>query len=156
MLDNITFELAKTSDVTVLLAMMEDFYAIDNYPFNAVLTQSNLELFINNPQYGEVRIIFGSNGVIGYFILANMFSFEYGGQGIFIDELYVINDYRQRGIGNLALVYIENKAISDGVKVIQLEVERHNLSGVKLYLKRDFMDSGRNLLVKKCNEPFNK
>jgi ribosomal protein S18 acetylase RimI-like enzyme len=132
-----------------LLTMMADFYAIDDYPFDKSLTEFNLRQFILNKDLGEIWIISKSEKMIGYLVLTFGFSFEYGGRDAFIDELYLVADHRHKGIGKKAMAFIEQRAIIRGVKVVHLEVERHNQNGLKLYKKMGYNDNGRTLLSKK-------
>ena len=151
----VDFDLARKKDVPEILTMMEQFNSIDNYPFDRVKTEINLLEFLADQNLGRTWLIKIEHLVIGYFVLAYGFSFEYGGRDAFIDELYLKSEYRRKGIGRLVIDFIKQQAPKLGVGVIHLEVEQHNAGGVKLYTETGFKENGRKLLslkVKNDNE----
>jgi ribosomal protein S18 acetylase RimI-like enzyme len=143
------FKQAGKDHLPVILSMMEDFYAIDTYPFNAALTEKNLKTFIDNPGLGRLWLISLQEKTIGYIVLSFGFSFEYGGRDAFIDEFYIHKDFRNKGIGKETLEYLCNKSMKLGVQSIHLEVENHNHIGNRLYLNQGFRSNNRTLLTKK-------
>ena len=151
----VDFDLASKKDVPEILTMMEQFNSIDNYPFDRAKTEINLLEFLAHQSLGRTWVIKVDHLVIGYFVLAYGFSFEYGGRDAFIDELYLKSEYRRKGIGRLAIDFIKHEAPKLGVGVIHLEVEHHNAGGVKLYSETGFKENGRKLLslkIKTDNE----
>ena len=148
---NIEFKIAREEHVPEILLMMEQFNAIDNYPFEKEKTKQNLLAFLADPNLGKSWIIKYNDLVIGYFVLAFGFSFEYGGRDAFIDELFLKQEFRRKGVGKLTMDFIQSEAPKFGVKVIHLEVEQHNEGGVKLYEEKGFKNNGRILLSKKVN-----
>ncbi len=51
------FELATTEDIPTLLEMMEEFYAIDHYPFHKEKNKNNLNIFLSNAELGRLWLI---------------------------------------------------------------------------------------------------
>jgi len=145
----IQFLKAEEKDIPHILEMMEEFNAIDNYPFDKTRTRENLLDFLNNENLGRAWIIKNGGQSIGYIVLGFGFSFEHNGRDAFIDELFLKPDYRHKGIGKLAIDFIFEQAPVLGVHVIHLEVEQHNKAASMLYLKKGFTDNGRILLSKK-------
>lgn len=148
----VNFEIATVKEVPEILKMMEQFNSIDNYPFDKTLVKANLFKFIADQNLGQAWVIKSDNLIIGYIILAFGFSFEHGGRDAFIDELFLKTEYRQKGIGNLAMDFIQEEAQRLEVKVVHLEVERHNQGGTKLYKEKGYKDNGRILLSKKTSD----
>lgn len=129
--------------------MMEQFNSIDNYSFDRRQTEANLLLFLANQNLGRAWVITSNNLIIGYIVLAFGFSFEYGGRDAFIDELFLKTEFRQQGVGKLAMDFIQDEAPGLEVKAVHLEVEQHNEGGGKLYRQKGFENKGRVLLSKK-------
>jgi ribosomal protein S18 acetylase RimI-like enzyme len=148
----INFKIATEKDVPEILTMMEQFNAIENYPFDKSKSNRNILDFLSDANLGRIWLVQNDNTKIGYFVLAFGYSFEYGGRDAFIDELFLKAEYRRIGIGGLIIDFISKEALKLGVKVIHLEVEPHNDGGVKLYRKNGFKDNGRILLSKKVND----
>ncbi len=145
----IYFEIATDTDVPEIIKMMEQFNSIDKYPFDKTLIRENLLKFLADQSLGRALLIKSDDFIIGYIILAFGFSFEHGGRDAFIDEFFLKTEYRQKGIGKLAMDLIQEVAQRLGIKAVHLEVERHNEVGTKLYIEKGYKDNGRMLLSKK-------
>ncbi len=144
----LSFELATQETIPAILEMMEEFYAIDHYPFNKKKNHKNLQVFIDNPQLGRLWMIRKESHLVGYVCLAYCFSFEYGGRDAFIDEFFIKKDFRNQGIGQHTLEFLEKESPKLGVHSLHLEVEKHNEAGKKLYFNKGYSDTGRHLLTK--------
>lgn len=126
--------------------MMQDFYAIDNYPFDVEVSKKLFQEFITNEHLGKAWLIYSENNLVGYVILTFVFSFEYGGKIAFLDEIYIKEIARGKGIGNTTIQFIKEQAKQLNVKLLYLEVENHNENAQKLYLANEFEVHNRKLL----------
>ena len=142
----ITFRPLQAKDISLLLPMMEAFYKIDNYPFNALETEQMLTEFVGNASLGKIWLILDNEDVLGYVILTFIFSFEYKGKIAFLDELFVSEKARGKGAGKAALDFIQAEAARLSLKLIYLEVEPHNETAQQLYLSKDFELHKRKLM----------
>lgn len=145
----ITFQDVKQNQIDVVVAMMQDFYAIDNYPIDITESKHLFETFIENSNLGKAWLIFKGEDVIGYVILTFIFSFEYKGTLAFLDELYIKKEYQGKGFGKQAVQFIQKKSSQLNVKMLYLEVEEHNEKAQKLYLAHDFITHNRKILKHK-------
>ena len=143
----ITFKPLEISKIETIISLMHDFYSIDNYPFDIDVSKQLMIEFISNENLGKAWLIHQDAMVIGYVILTFIFSFEYQGRIAFIDELYVIENFRGKGIGKQTIDFIKNEATLLNVKLLYLEVEHHNENAQKLYLANDFDVHNRKLLI---------
>ncbi len=148
MLEDINFTIATTSDSEDILDMMDAFNAIDGYPFDRTTRSENLHEFLQNDQLGRLWMIRHQDQVIGYVVIAFGFSFEYGGRDAFIDELFISDDFRNKGIGKKTMDHIAAQAPKLGVNAIHLEVEGHNTNASRLYLSKGYQGNHRMLLTK--------
>jgi ribosomal protein S18 acetylase RimI-like enzyme len=146
---SVTIRHAILHDLETVLQMMEDFYAIERYPFNKPGSRRNLELFIENSQYGKLWVMEDTGQPIGYAALTLGFSFEYGGLTAFLDELYLVPAYRKLGLGKQMITWVLEQARKMGIQSVHLEVERHNAAARRLYDTFGFTDQNRFLLTKK-------
>ena len=142
----IMFKLLENSDVEIIIKMMQDFYALDNYPIDVQTSRNLFETFISNESLGRCWIILNEKEVVGYVILTFIFSFEYKGQIAFIDELYIQATHRNQGIGQKTIDFIKTEAKNLDIKLLYLEVENHNEAAQKLYLKNNFEIHNRSLM----------
>ncbi len=141
-----TFKSATMSDVENIALMMQQFYTIDQYPFDVDLARSMLQTFISDPNLGRLWLIYADDELAGYFILTFIFSFEYGGKIAFIDELFILPAFRSRGIGREAVTFLKQLADKLLLKLLYLEVEPHNTTAQKLYIAANFESHHRNLM----------
>ena len=140
------FKLLEATQIDLITGLMEEFYAIDNYPIDPEVSKKLFKQFIDNDQLGRVWLIYLHNEVVGYVMLNFLFSFEFQGRIAFMDELYLKEKARGKGLGQQAVQYIKEQAKLLDVKLIYLEVENHNEKAQKLYLANDFVTHHRKLL----------
>ena len=144
----ITFQNLQQAQISTIVSMMQDFYAIDNYPIDVAESKQLFETFIANPNLGKAWLIYQNEEIVGYVILTFVFSFEYKGILAFLDELYIKNEYQGKGFGKEAVLFIQQESSQLNVKMLYLEVEEHNENAQKLYLAHDFVNHNRKIL--KC------
>jgi len=140
------FKPLQTSDIETIVPMMQEFYAIDNYPIDIVISKALFLEFLENPHLGRCWLIFSDGEIVGYVILTFIFSFEYKGTIAFLDELYISSKARGKGIGKSALDFIHEQAKLLSLKIIYLEIEGHNEIAKKLYESKNFAVHNRNLM----------
>lgn len=141
-----TFKPLEKVDIPTITQMMQDFYAIDNYPMDVEDSKKLFQEFITNENLGKSWLIFSENEIVGYIILTFIFSFEYGGKIAFVDELFIKETARGKGIGKEAIQFIQKEVPKLSLKLLYLEVEPHNENAQKLYLAHDFVIHNRKLM----------
>lgn len=120
-----------------VLDMMRVFYASP-----AVLSNGSEEIFradidhcISKSPYLEGYVFENAGNIQGYGMVARSFSTEFGKPCIWIEDLYIKEEYRGLGIGSLFLQHVECKYPD---AVLRLEVEEENERAVKVYQKCGF------------------
>ena len=124
----------REQDRPQILEMMRVFYASD-----AVFTSGSEKIFnadvdncISDNPYIEGYVFEGDDVVLGYAMLAKSFSTEFGKPCIWIEDIYVKEEYRGLGIGSLFFSFIEEKYPR---ALFRLEVEPENERAVHVYEK---------------------
>lgn len=143
---NIAFKSFETSDAPAVIGMMEQFYAIDGYPIDAAVSKGLFMEFTENESLGKGWTILADSVPVGYVILTFVFSFEYAGRIAFLDELFISESMRGKGLAKEALEFIKAQTELLSVKIIYLEIEPHNESARKLYLSKGFKNHKRGLM----------
>ena len=147
-----TFKPLEISDISIITQMMQDFYAIDNYPMDIEVAKTLFQEFITHEHLGKSWLIYSENEIVGYIILTFIFSFEYGGKIAFVDELFIKETARGKGIGKEAIQFIQREVPKLSLKLLYLEVEPHNENAQKLYLAHDFELHNRKLMKYKVTK----
>ncbi len=124
-------------DKEAVLAMMRIFYASD-----AVLTNGSEEIFqkdiencVGENPYVEGYIMEKGEAMQGYAMIAKSYSTEFGKPCIWIEDIYIKEAYRGKGIGSRFLSYITQKYPD---AVYRLEVEAENQQAIGVYEKSGF------------------
>lgn len=145
----IQFKPLVISEIETIVNMMEQFYAIDNYPIDIEISKKLFQEFISDEKLGKAWLIVSDNEVVGYVILAFIFSFEYQGTIAFLDELYLSEKARGKGIGNQTVAFVLEESKKLSLKLIYLEIENHNQNAQKLYIASGFEMHNRKLMAHK-------
>ncbi|UFH36702.1 GNAT family N-acetyltransferase [Flavobacterium acetivorans] len=145
----IQFKPLALSDIDTIVDLMQQFYAIDNYPIDIEISKSLFKEFITDENLGKAWLILSENEIVGYVILTFVFSFEYQGKIAFLDELYLTEKARGKGIGSKTIAFILDESKKADLKLIYLEIENHNQNAQKLYLANGFELHNRKLMAYK-------
>ena len=120
-----------------ILTMMRTFYASP-----AVLSNGSEEIFaadidecVSDNPYLEGFVFCREEELLGYGMAAKSFSTEFGKQCIWIEDLYVLQQYRGQGIGSAFLEYMTKRYPN---AILRLEVEEENQRAIAVYQKSGF------------------
>ena len=141
-----TFKSFTEADADIVMGMMHDFYAIDNYAFDKAVSKELFLEFVANKGLGQGWVIELDGKHVGYAILTFVFNFEYKGHIAFLDELFIIESARGEGLGNQTLDFVIAQAKELSLKVLYLEIENHNETARKLYLSKNFTNHKRGMM----------
>ena len=127
------------ADKKIVVDMMRDFY---NSP--ALITNgsekifdNNVESCIKNSPYIEGYVFEVENKIIGYGMIAKSFSTEFGGECIWIEDIYLEKDYRGQGFGTKFINYVKENYPG---KILRLEAEHDNQRALTTYKKFGFKE----------------
>ncbi len=129
--------LMTANDKESVFEMMKVFYSSP-----AVFTNGSDEIFladiencINENQYLEGFVFENSLGLQGYAMIAKSFSTEFGKPCIWIEDLYLKEEYRGQGLGKNFFEFIQKRYNNC---IFRLEVEEENKRAISLYKKCGF------------------
>src|SRR5215210_2563821 len=114
------FRTAETSDADTLVEMMRDFNAHERIAFDEREVRAVLAQLLADDSHGLACLIHVGGEVAGYFVLAFGFSVEFRGRDAFIDELFVKDEFRGRGLGAAAIRFAEGLCRARGVRALHL------------------------------------
>jgi len=142
------FKPATSDEIDILIAMMREFYALDGLKFNEAIARRALRTLIGDETFGRGFLICVGDEIVGYAVLTFGYSLEFHGRDAFVDELYLREEHRGRGIGKRALQFLTEVCAAEGVNALHLEVERANTSAQSVYRGFGFEDHDRYLMTK--------
>lgn len=97
-----------------------------------------LRRVVADPMHGFLLIVWEGTRVIGVAYAATLLSAEHCGFISSLEELYVLPDWRQKGVGTALLTAVFDRATSAGMKSIELEVDAGHGRVVSLYQRFGF------------------
>lgn len=128
-------------DAEEVIEMMRVFYASD-----AVMTNGSEEIFradveacVSDSPFAEGMIFEYGGKTAGYAMLAHSFSTEFGKPCVWVEDLYILPEFRRLGIGR---AFFEHIMESFPGHAVRLEAERENAPAVGLYEKSGFEEIG--------------
>lgn len=134
---NILIREMKEADRDEIMDMMRVFYSS-----NAVATNGSEEIFksdidacVSDNPYLEGYVFDNNGDIVGYGMLAKSFSTEYGKACIWIEDIYLKEEYRGQGLGSEFFRFIESKYENC---IFRLEVEEENERALRAYKKNGF------------------
>ena len=133
----------RACDREEIFKMMRVFYDSD-----AVLHTASDEVLyrdiddcLSDLPYIEGYVIEKNGEIAGYSMVAKSYTTEYGGLLIFIEDLYIKEDFRGLGIGSSFFRFIEEKYKGQAVRY-KLEVEEENENAISVYEKSGYKKLG--------------
>ena len=112
------------------------------YSSPAVFSNGSDEIFSNDIEncisgspYVEGYVIEDSNNIQGYMMIAKSYSTEFGKPCIWIEDIYIKDEFRGLGLGTAFIEFITDKYTDC---IFRLEVEEENERAVGLYEKCGF------------------
>ncbi|HEX2113561.1 MAG TPA: GNAT family N-acetyltransferase [Alphaproteobacteria bacterium] len=107
-----------------------------------------LRMLMRGDAFGHGWLIKVNAVPAGFVIVSLGYSVEYGGRDAFIDELYVLPEFRRRGLGSRAVQFAERFCRGRGVTTVHLEVARGNRAAKAIYRRAGFKAHGLVLMSK--------
>ena len=96
--------------------------------------------------YVEGFVFVGDEKIIGYGITAHSYATEFGGECIWIEDIFVEAQYRGQGVGTKFIRYVKERYPN---KIFRLESETDNVAALKIYKRLGFNELSYLELV--CN-----
>ncbi len=96
-----------------------------------------IRMLLKHKEKGTIMVFEGEKELLGYAILINFWSNEYGGNIVYIDELFVKKEWRGKGVATNFIQFLVKKRIKDAVSLF-LEVTPQNKGAEELYKRRGF------------------
>jgi ribosomal protein S18 acetylase RimI-like enzyme len=151
-----SFRLAAGSDDAALLKFMEAYYAFDGHGFDEQKARAALTTLLQDANLGRVWLILDGAAPVGYVVICFSYSLEWLGRDAFVDEFYLLPEYRGRGWGRKTMAFVEEAARSLNVRALHLEVVRENATALSVYRKLGFKDRESTFLSKWIAQDFSK
>ena len=142
------FRIASSADLETLLTFARAFCAHERIAFDEAKARGAFRLLLEDRHLGRVWVVLADGAPVGYSVLTFGFSIEYGGRDATLDEIYIEESYRHRGLGGQALRLAEDACRELDIRALHLEVERSNTGAQEFYRAHEFIDHDRYFMTK--------
>ncbi|MBQ2687355.1 MAG: GNAT family N-acetyltransferase [Clostridia bacterium] len=124
-------------DKAVYIKMAGDFYNSSAVlsPVPTVNFENTFDELMKSDTYAEAFIFEFNETIAGYGLIAKTYSQEVGGTVIWIEEIYVKEDFRNQGLGSEFINYVKENIPA---KRYRLETEPENIKAQELYKRHGF------------------
>ena len=140
---------ATVTDTPLLLKFIRELAEYERQPNAVVIKEDTLikDGFESQPKFRALIADWGGQA-IGYALFFGFYS-SWKGPGIFLEDLFVREAFRGRGIGRALLSEVARVARQEGSVGIRWEVLDWNESAIKFYksLGGEFFDEWRQVLL---------
>lgn len=133
------FRKIELADKTLFLEMTKQFFdspaVLHGVPTEYM--ENNFDAMVDDNPFAEGYILESDGKAVGYSFLTRNYSTEVGGMCLWMEELFVLPEYRSGGVGRQFFSFLEQE-YKGRVKRIRMEVEPSNTRAMALYEKLGF------------------
>lgn len=128
-----SLRLATMDDLDRLMPLVAGFHAQAGIEQDNDTRQRALTPLLEGSPHGAIWMIGPRVAPVGYIAVSFGWSIEFGGLDAFLDEFFVRERVRGRGMGSEALASLVRALSEQGVGAMHLEVDQSNDSARNLY-----------------------
>ncbi len=137
-LDTIELIRGNPDDLDLLSDLVAEYHAFERIDMSEDVRRAALSRLLADSSLGEVWFIHGREERIGYIAICFGYSIEFAGRDAFIDEFFLKETARGRGIGSLVIDKVTAQLTNAGVAALHLEVDNRNFGAQRFYERHRF------------------
>ncbi len=127
---------AREADVPVILGFIRKLADYEKLSHEAIATEAVLkETLFGSKSTAEVLIGYLQDEPVGFVLFFHNYSTFLGRPGIYIEDLFVLEDFRGRGFGRALLIQVAALAKARGCGRLEWSVLDWNEPAIKFYKK---------------------
>ncbi len=131
--ENIIIRKADGNSIGDLVLLLRQLFSIEeDFTFHREKQEKGLREMIDSPK-SHVLAAFQGKRAVGMCTLQVLISTAEGGEVGLVEDMVVLDEFRERGIGKMLLSEIEDMAASLGLTRLQLLADRNNLPALDFY-----------------------
>jgi len=137
---NLKFRIANKDDQGQLIALIGKYHAFESIQSTVEQrARAVLPLLDTDNDYGFILIAESNREIVGYIAICYGYTIEFRGRDAFIDEFYIQDIVRGKGIGSKLIQLAKEQARNNAIRVLHLEVAVDNERAKKLYKEHGFV-----------------
>ena len=125
---------AESGDESIILSFINSLAVYEKLSHEVVATKADLKRHLFGPEKAA-EVIFGKSNekIVGFALFFNNFSTFLGRPGIYLEDLYVLEEYRGNGFGKSILTYLARFAFERNCGRLEWSVLDWNESAIDFY-----------------------
>lgn len=128
------YRFAKPEDTELILHFIKELASYEQMSDQVVADEDNLRRWIFDKQKAEVIFALEDNKEVGFALFFHNFSTFLGKAGIYLEDLYVVPEYRGRGYGKGLIKILGKIAKERGCGRLEWWCLDWNISSIDFYL----------------------
>ena len=148
----LSFRPVGASDRALLEELVRAYYAFDDHEYEPGLHGRALDAICAGDPNVRAWIVEDRGEVAGYIIITIGFSMQYGGRDGFLDELFLKEAWRGKGLGRQVMAFLEAEVRRLGFHYLHLEVVKANERARRLYESLGWEETGCLLMSRRLVE----
>ena len=145
-MDSIAIVPAGPDDVPKILEMIRGLAEYERLSHQAVATEDSIRTSLFGPRpFAEVVLAYSGSTPIGFALFFHNFSTFLGRPGLYLEDLFVLSEWRGRGVGRRLLTHLASIAVERGCGRMEWAVLDWNESAIGFYrrLGAEMLDDWR-------------
>lgn len=138
-----TIRLATVEDSEVLMPFIRAYHDFEGITSTDLERKRSVAPLLSDENLGRIWLILDGGQPVGYIAVCFGYSIEFGGRDAFLDEFFIEQAARSRGLGRSALEAVKGEVVRLGVHAIHLEVARSNRGAKRFYATAGFQSRER-------------
>ena len=134
----IELRLATEKDVGLTMPLVAAYHEFEGIGTTPSERESAVRNLIAEPKFGGIWLIYSGGNLAGHIVLCRGYSIEFGGFDAFVDEFFLLPQFRGRGLGKKVLELMKTEAKALKIRALHLEVARTNENARRLYRRAGF------------------
>jgi GNAT superfamily N-acetyltransferase len=143
-----TIERITTESVAAVLPLLEAQFVEHDIEMKGRELERTVRGLVEVPGRGIILAAREGGRIVGVAVLSFTWALEMGGLTSWLDELYVVPERRNVGLGTRLLHAAIAAAREEGCAGVDLEVETEHARAERLYLREGFIRRTRNRFVR--------
>lgn len=133
-MENVSFRFAQEQDVPTILRFIRELAAYEKMSDEVVATENGLREWIFHRKKAEVIFATDGDREVGFALFFHNFSTFLGRAGIYLEDLYVMPEYRGKGLGKGLLKELARIAVERGCGRLEWWCLDWNRPSIDFYL----------------------
>lgn len=143
MMDGIDIRPAAPADLHEVTDLLAAQLREHDIPIDRADLEFAADGILRIPDRGFVMLATRGEAAVGVACVSFSWTVERGGMVAWLDELYVVPELREHGVGNALLGEAVIRAAAAGCRTVELEVETSHARAEHLYRRHGFRDLPR-------------